>query len=542
MGSFQWISRSLIPRASAFLASVPSLSGSFPRLVHITPTANLWQKDDVKKAVAMTHKLPGKREDAKSKEDSEDNGAALSVYDMAFRRAGSGPRGRTKSTFSQVVDSFCEQDIRRHGHVEFIYAALRCIPMFGLKRDLSVYHSLLKVFPKEVFVPVNFIQRMFNHYARQQECALAVLEQMEHNGVWPTRETKDILVQVFGNKCHPIKKLHRILYWFPKFRHANPFPVPDPLPTDPLAVSSLALNRIANDLDARVTIYQSGSDAIDVNEDKQVVPHIVGIQSPDQREELSRHDVNKPLYVDGPERVWLRDTPIAYYILRGDVIPADRKNEHVDPERSLYYPLELDLDLERDLGDDLSFHVEDVPEGPVFAMCVAGDADQATLARWITGLQEDNPVLTQMPIIFRMTEHDFLESEQSDGEMGQEQQLASDQEPEHDSKQRGSTYSGEARAKTCSESGEYQLDSQDGYAEFDKFSGREWRRERAKVWPNHTSPFMVTRVVPPEDPICPTLLARVACSTSSNRDCSSSTSSPSLFDVQHQVEELKIAL
>uniref|UniRef100_UPI00358DE739 evolutionarily conserved signaling intermediate in Toll pathway, mitochondrial n=1 Tax=Myxine glutinosa TaxID=7769 RepID=UPI00358DE739 len=466
MGSLQWISRFLVPRACALLSSTPSLSGGFPRLVHVAPAANLWQKDDMKKAIAVTHKLPKKQEDAKIKENLEYNRVALSIYDMAFHRAGSGTGGRTKSTFSQVINSFCEQDLRRHGHVEFIYAALRCMPMFGLNHDLSVYHNLLKIFPKEVFVPVNFIQRMFNHYPRQQECALAVLEQMEHNGVWPTRETKDILVLVFGNKCHPIKKLHRMLYWFPKFRHANPFPAPDPLPTDPLAISSLALKRIANDLDARITIYQSGNNA-NVNEDKEVVPHIVGIQSPDQQEELSKHDVNKPLYVDGPERVWLRDTAVSYYVLRGDVIPADCKDQHLDPERSLYYPLELDLDLERDLGDDLSFHVEDVPEGPVFAMCVAGDAAHVTLAHWITGLQEDNRILTQIPVIFRMaTEDDDLESEQSDLETGKEQQSESDEEPEHDSKQgqcqiQGSMYSGEGRAKTCSEIEETKLDCQD---------------------------------------------------------------------------------
>lgn len=35
-------------------------------------------------------------------------------------------------------------------------------------------------------------------------------------------------------------------------------------------------------------------------------------------------------------------------------------------------------------------------------MCMTGQGDQATLAQWINGLQEDNPVLGQVPTVFRL--------------------------------------------------------------------------------------------------------------------------------------------
>lgn len=41
-------------------------------------------------------------------------------------------------------------------------------------------------------------------------------------------------------------------------------------------------------------------------------------------------------------------------------------------------------------------------EGPIFAMCMAGAGDQATLAKWIVGLQETNPVLSRTPVVFRL--------------------------------------------------------------------------------------------------------------------------------------------
>lgn len=89
---------------------------------------------------------------------------------------------KTKATFNKVVDVFIKRDVRRRGHVEFIYAALKKMPEFGVEKDLVVYNKLLDVFPKEVFVPRNFIQRMFNHYPRQQECGVQLLEQMENYG------------------------------------------------------------------------------------------------------------------------------------------------------------------------------------------------------------------------------------------------------------------------------------------------------------------------------------------------------------------------
>lgn len=72
----------------------------------------------------------------------------------------------------------------------------------------------------------------------------------------PNVETKVLLVQIFGEKSHPIRKYQRLLYWFPRFKHTNPYPVPHQLPEDPVDLARLSLKRIADDLDAKVTVYQ----------------------------------------------------------------------------------------------------------------------------------------------------------------------------------------------------------------------------------------------------------------------------------------------
>nr|XP_033781019.1 evolutionarily conserved signaling intermediate in Toll pathway, mitochondrial [Geotrypetes seraphini] len=335
----------------------------------------------------------------KREEEAQPNPKSLVTFEDPFKRFDQDCRN--KATFSHVLNVFCKKDVRRRGHVEFIYAALQKMPEFGVERDLRVYNALLDIFPKEVFVPQNSIQRMFNHYPRQQECGVQVLEQMERYGILPDAETKFLLLQIFGQKSHPFLKYRRMMYWFPKFKNINPYPVPYPLPCDPVDIAKLSLQRISADLDARITVYQMPS----VEEKTRIThPYIVGIQSPDQQSLLQKHSPDRPVYVEGPFPLWLKKTCVYYYLLRAELLPPGEKEEEedIDPERNFYFPMQLDLDLERDLGDDDSFDVNEVEEGPVFAMCMVGSEDQATLAQWIRGLQETNPILGHIPVVFRL--------------------------------------------------------------------------------------------------------------------------------------------
>ncbi|KAM4611954.1 evolutionarily conserved signaling intermediate in Toll pathway, mitochondrial [Polymixia lowei] len=323
------------------------------------------------------------------------------AHDDLFERVAK--EAKTKATFNKVIDVFTKRDIRRRGHVEFIYAALKKMPEFGVERDLVVYNKLLDVFPKEVFVPRNFIQRMFNHYPRQQECGVQILEQMENYGIMPNVETKVLLVQIFGEKTHPMRKYQRLMYWFPRFKHVNPFPIPHQLPEDPVDLARFSLTRIASDLDAKVTVYQIPCTDITEMGEEITLPHIVGIQSPDQIELLAKHNPTRPVFVEGPFPLWLRKTCVYYYILRADPLPPEEKMEvPYDPERCFDYPLQLNLDLDRDLGDEENFDVEDLDEGPVFAMCMTNQGDQATLNQWISNLQQANPILGHIPTLFRL--------------------------------------------------------------------------------------------------------------------------------------------
>ncbi|XP_076977846.1 evolutionarily conserved signaling intermediate in Toll pathway, mitochondrial [Tamandua tetradactyla] len=316
---------------------------------------------------------------------------------------GAAPGERDKASFVRAVQHFEQRSARKRGHVDFIYLALRKMRDYGVERDLAVYNLLLDIFPKEVFRPRNIFQRMFVHYPRQQECGIAVLEQMENHGVMPDKETEFLLIQIFGRKSYPMLKFLRMRLWFSRFKNINPFPVPRDLPQDPVDLAKLGLRHMEPDLSARVTVYQMPLSKDWTGAADPTQPHIVGIQSPEQQAALAQHNPARPIFVEGPFSLWLRDQCVYYHILRADLLPPEeRKVEEIPEEWNLYYPMQLDLDYGRSGWDDYEFDINEVEEGPIFAMCMAGAHDQATLAKWIQGLQETNPGLAQIPVVFRL--------------------------------------------------------------------------------------------------------------------------------------------
>lgn len=86
---------------------------------------------------------------------------------------------KTKDNYLDLLHFYKNKDLRRRGHVEFIYAALKHMKEFGVEKDLEVYKSLMDVMPKGKFVAQNIMQAEFQHYPKQQQCMIDLLEQME---------------------------------------------------------------------------------------------------------------------------------------------------------------------------------------------------------------------------------------------------------------------------------------------------------------------------------------------------------------------------
>ncbi len=68
-----------------------------------------------------------------------------------------------------------------------------------------------------------------------------------------------------------------------------------------------------------------------------------------------------------------------------------------------------------------------VEEGAVYAMCMAGQGDQATLSQWISGLQETCSILGQIPTVFRLESGPRELQTSSDAQQTPEQEVETEQ-------------------------------------------------------------------------------------------------------------------
>jgi hypothetical protein len=89
---------------------------------------------------------------------------------------------KNRDSYLDLLHFYKNREKNRRGHVEFIYAALKHMKEFGVHKDLEAYKALLDVMPKGKFVPQNFLQAEFQHYPKQQQCIIDLLEEMELNG------------------------------------------------------------------------------------------------------------------------------------------------------------------------------------------------------------------------------------------------------------------------------------------------------------------------------------------------------------------------
>lgn len=308
---------------------------------------------------------------------------------------------KNKNSYLEMVKIFINRDqVYRRGHVEFISSALKHMEEFGVHRDLEVYRALIDILPKGKFIARTMIQAEFMHYPKQQKVILDLLQQMEDNGVMPDRGIQELLMNIFGGKAFPLRKYWRMMYWMPKFKHANPFPVPRDLTNDVLQLAKMAIARISGvDPQVEISEYQT-KDIEDSIDDT----WIVTAQSPTQRALLKKHDPKEPVYVEGAFRVWLREKQVNYFILRANAQPPieDISSYDEDDVTNIKIPLfNLKPPIQKHIVDRKTIHEQD--DGTILAICATGTSSKDSLLSWIRHLEKNgNDVLSKVPVVFTL--------------------------------------------------------------------------------------------------------------------------------------------
>ncbi|XP_013785802.1 evolutionarily conserved signaling intermediate in Toll pathway, mitochondrial-like isoform X2 [Limulus polyphemus] len=316
---------------------------------------------------------------------------SLTLREEVFQREES----RNKKTFITALESYEKRDRLRRGHVEFIYSALKFMEEFGVHKDLAVYKKLLEIFPKGKFIAKNMFQVEFMHYPKQQQCGIDVLDQMESFGVMPDSEVKEILINTFGKQSHVFRKYGRMMYWMPKFKNITPFPLPDPLPKDPLELAKLALRRISVDLQTEISEWNA-----EELEDSLDKTWIVGSQSPLQRQLLEQHPDDQAVYIEGSFIVWLRQMAVSYFIMRANPKKYPAKEEDLDDVSNITLTMFDHHPESKELMLEPSIHEQE--DGTILAMCATGTSSRDSLLSWIRFLQHTNPCLKKIPVVFTL--------------------------------------------------------------------------------------------------------------------------------------------
>lgn len=135
----------------------------------------------VSRALCTAHKENPKEpeDEQRKKEDMHDH---FMKRALILRGSFENVQNKDKANYIDMIRVFTDKDHHRRNHVEFIYAALKNMEEFGVHKDLQVYKALIDVMPKGKFIPQNIYQAEFQHYPKQQQCIIDLLEQMEDNG------------------------------------------------------------------------------------------------------------------------------------------------------------------------------------------------------------------------------------------------------------------------------------------------------------------------------------------------------------------------
>ena len=311
---------------------------------------------------------------------------------------GDDSKEKNKESFDGAIDIFCDKDTRRRGSVEFIYAAMRNMEKFGVHKDLGTYRKLMEVFPKGKMIPENRLQGDFFHYPKQQQCATSLLHKMELNKLIPDEEMGDIILNVFGKYSTPYKRYCRMMYWMPKFKNLSPWPLPDELPNSALELAKLAIRQITSvDPTTKLEIIDT-EDIPDANDKT----WIVSGQSFNQKDLLSLMEEGTPLYVEGAFRVWLKDQQVSYFILRGPpVAPVPEPETDNDDFSVISKWMTGEKSSAGTVVKEPSVHEQE--DGTILAVCATGSSSRDSLLSWIRKLEDTNPNLAKMAVLFTLT-------------------------------------------------------------------------------------------------------------------------------------------
>uniref|UniRef100_A0A6G1SDJ5 Evolutionarily conserved signaling intermediate in Toll pathway, mitochondrial n=2 Tax=Aceria tosichella TaxID=561515 RepID=A0A6G1SDJ5_9ACAR len=290
--------------------------------------------------------------------------------------------------------------ISRMSYVEFIDEALAKMKELGLERDLNAYKELLKVFPPGKYWPKKWDSDYGLFHAPQQLAAVRVLHQMQMSGLKPDKDFEKIIIDAFSKKSDVWIKVIRMNFWSMKGRNIDPNPLPEVLPKEPHQLAKLALARMFDDPKTIITV--TNTSRVPNSVDK---TWLVFSQSPAQKEIIEGLAETSTLYVEEGGTAYVGRDYLSYFVLKYYVDDETREKKLRPPAPdSNYNTLKVKFygkPVKEKYADALDKHFVD--GSYVLGICATGTSSQDSLLSWLKILQERNPKLSKLNVVFKMS-------------------------------------------------------------------------------------------------------------------------------------------
>lgn len=280
--------------------------------------------------------------------------------------------------------------VARISYVDYIDQALLKMKELGLERNIEAYKELLKVFPPGKYWPKSRFDLGLFH-APQQLCAIRLLAQMEDYRVRPDKEVEYLVIQAFSKFSDVWLKIARANYWSMKGRNIDLYPVPEHLPDKPHELAKIALVRMLDDPKSIITVKNTDE------------TWIVQSQSPVQQAIIERLEPNSLLYIENQGLTYVDRTSLSYFVLKvyDDDDTRKRRSQKKQPDfnfntvKMKFYGKPIKEKLEE---LDTAHHDGDAH---ILAIGITGTSSQNSLQSWLRLLQQRNPKLKDMNVIFK---------------------------------------------------------------------------------------------------------------------------------------------
>lgn len=137
---------------------------------------------------------------------------------------------------------------------------------------------------------------------------------------------------------------------------------------------------------------------------------IISAQSTKQKELLSQHKKDTPIYIEGPSFTWIRNKLVKYYVMKTDPLEETRrahenmKNRDQDDFTQMRNIFSDPFKKGNDGNQVRDPSVHEQLDGVIYALCTTESNSKLSVNNWTKVLEASNSKLKDFIVVYRIKE------------------------------------------------------------------------------------------------------------------------------------------